>query len=150
HLFVGIADPTRELVIDGGDAEVVDEKVLLVRGGAADARVLDLVGDVEVPDELVTLRPRAGEAALRPLERDRRLRDRERMLAAGGDGPGEAVPEVATVLAAGLEMPLDRPLRRGHRPPSPHAHRPPPSSRERRSRGSRPARRPSVPSTCRS
>src|SRR5512132_321618 len=105
----------------------MDEEILLVRRGAADARILDAVVHIEVANQLVALRPRAREAALRPLERHGRLRHRERVLAEPGDEVGKAVPERAAALAAGLEVTLDGPLRRGHRPPPRPARRPRPS-----------------------
>src|SRR5262249_6139655 len=105
----------------------MDEEILLIRRDGADARIFDLVGDVEVADQLVALRSRAGETAPRPLERHGRLRDRERVLTEPGHEVGEAVPESPAALAPGLEVPLDRPFRRRHSPPSRRARRPPPS-----------------------
>src|SRR3954463_16218648 len=96
-LVVAVADPALDVGIDRVDAEMVDEEVLLVRRDAADARVaFDAVRDVEVAEQLVALRPRAGEAALRALERDGRLRDRERVLATCGHDGREAPPERAS------------------------------------------------------
>jgi hypothetical protein len=85
------------------------EQVLLVGRGAPDTRIVDAVGDVEVANEAVAGRARAREASTRPLEGDRRLRHRRRVVAARGDDADEAVVERAAVVTACLEMPFDRP-----------------------------------------